>query len=387
MRNRCIVCEAPLWEKPLYACKNMPSVSQNLPTADTLSHDQPIHANMRQCMGCGLVQFDCDPVSYYKDSTRANERCASLTHLRETQYKYFIEHYHLQGKKIVEIGAGKGGFLKTLKECSQSSNYRVQEYGLEWNPNFVTIAREKEGVNMQQGDPECETTKIAGAPFDAFTSFAYPARLIHPNAMMQCIYKNTTKSAVGFIQVPSFEHLIQPGGFFDLTIDHIAYYDASSLQFLLQKNGFHLLEHGFVSNLYLYAIVQKRQPYDLQTAWADIEPLKKQFQDFVAENTKNQKKIAVWCAGHFAFVTLATTDTGSKIAYIIDKAPLKQNRYAPISHVPIVSPKHYTKEPVDMIIILAPLYIDEIVQEIRTLCGSHVKIAAMDYGKGIYRIS
>lgn len=374
-RKNCILCGAPLMKEPIYECKNMPATAQNLPSKKELKKDLPEQFNLCQCSGCGLIQFDCAPVSYYKDSTRAGERCEALIKLRQNQYSHLIEKYHLEGKKIIEIGAGKGGFLKTLKEMKE---YKIQEFGIESNQEFAKIAREKEGVNVMQGDSEDAGLCIKGGPFDAFVSFAYPARLVNPNGMMQQISNNTTDDAVGLIQVPSFEHLVKPGGFYDITRDHIAYYDEDTLRFLLQKNGFDVIEHGEVSQLYIYAIAKKRKSYNLRKAWADVELLAESVRRFIHNRTKGDKKVAVWCAGHFAFTVLSTTGIGDKISYIIDNAKFKQNCYAPASHVRIVGPEHYREEPVDTILILGPIYVDEIVDEIREKCSPDVDIATMD---------
>lgn len=382
MRKNCIVCGAKLIDNPIYVCRNMPAESQNLPDASSLNDDIPIDINLCQCSGCGLVQFDCDPVSYYKDSTRAGERCEALIELRKQQYTHLIETYCLQGKKILEVGAGKGGFLKTLREMSE---YSIQEFGIENNPEFVNIARNVEKVNMQQGDVECLETQIEGAPFDAFVTFAYPARLIDPNAMLQCVSRHLTRDAVGLVQVPSMEHLLKPGGFYDITRDHVAYYSEATLKFLLVKNGFDILEFGEVSELYIYAIVKKRKPYDLQTLWADVEPLADEVRKYVNKNTEKGKKLAVWCAGHFAFTVLSTAEIGNKVSYIIDNAEFKKGRYSPASHVPIVGPEHFFNEPVDTILILGPIYVNEIIGEIREKYDPKVNIAVMDR-RGLFEI-
>lgn len=374
MRTKCIVCGAPLFDEPLYVCSNMPANSQKLPSKEELETDRAVSFNFCQCSGCGLVQFDCDPVPYYRDSTRAGERCAALIKLRREQYKHLIETYHLQGKKILEVGAGKGGFLKTLKEMTE---YQVQEFGIENNPEFVHIAREVEGVNVRQGFIDSPDTHIEGAPFDAFVSFAYPARLIEPNEVFRGIYNNLTAEAVGLVMVPSLEHLLEPGGFYDITADHIAYYSEDTLRYMLQKNGFEVVEYGQISP-YDYAIVKKHRPHDLKKIWSDTEVLAQQVREFVSKSTEGNKKVAVWCAGHFAFTVLSAARIGDKISYIIDNAKFKQGFYAPVTHVPIVSAEHFQKEPVDTILILGPIYIDEIIQEIQKKCSSEVKIACMD---------
>lgn len=376
IRKKCIVCGMPLLENPIYVCRNMPANSQNLPDKGNLEQDQPVDYNLCQCSGCGLVQFDCEPVSYYLDSTRAGERSDVLVKMRKEQYKHLIETYHLQGKKILEIGAGKGGFLKTLMEMEE---FEIRGYGIENNPEFVKIACETEKVNVVQGNPENMDENLENGPFDAFTSFAYPARLLDPNKMLQGVSKNLVDGGIGLLQVASLEHLMRPGGFYDITVDHIAYYNEDTLRFLLQKNGFDVLEHGEIGKLYIYAIVRKRQPHDLNEFWKDVQPLAMKMKEHVNQAQENGKKVAVWCAGHFAFTVLSTTGIGEKISYIIDNAPFKQGHFAPASHVPIYGAEHFKEEPVDEIIILGPLYVDEIVREIKERCSSEVKIAV--FGK------
>lgn len=375
VRRKCIVCGGGFEENPLYLCKNMPAVSQNLPVRENLQNDHPIDLRLCRCRMCGLVQFDCDPVDYYKDSTRAGERCRALIRLRREQYAHLIETYHLQGKKILEVGAGKGGFLKTLKEMSQ---YAVHEYGVEYNRDFVDIARSVERVNVTWGDPEDPNLLLPEAPFDAFTSFAYPARLVRPNDMLTMVRNNLKEDGVGLVMVPSLEHLLKTGGFFDIVRDHIAYYSLETLEFLFQKNGFDVLERGEVAQIYIYMYVKKRGRISLAQIWSDVDFLMEQVKSFVVEERKNQRKVAVWCAGHFAFTVLSTGELGEDIEYIIDNADFKQNHYAPGSHVRIVGPEYYKKHPVQTILILGPLYIDEILDEIHVKCATDVKIATMD---------
>ncbi len=374
MRKRCILCGDLLFNRPLYVCKNMPSKSQDLPTKENVNLDKPIDFNLCQCKGCGLVQFDCEPVPYYLDSTRAGERSGVLIKMRQKQFEHLIESYNLKGKKIIEIGAGKGGFLRTLKEMTK---YDIKEYGIENNVGFVEIARKKEGVNVFRGNPEDENQLYIDGPYDAFVSFAYPARLINPNEMLRGVKKNLVDDAVGLIQVPSLEHLIRPGGFYDITADHIAYYSQDTLHFLLQRNGFDVLEQGEIG-LYNYAIVKNRQVINLKTIWSDVEALSKRICQFIDKSKSEGKKIAVWCAGHFAFTVLSTTGVGDSISYIIDNASFKQGCYAPASHVKIVGVDYFKYEPVDIIMILGPMYIDEIVSEIYVKIGKNVEIVTVE---------
>lgn len=382
MRDRCIVCGAKLLKENRYVCKNMPNEAQKLPTELELEEDNPVDYEVCQCSGCGLVQLNSEPVSYYKDSTRAGERCEALIKLRQEQFTHLIETYSLYGKKIFEIGAGKGGFLKTLCEMNQ---YQVFASGIENNPDFVKIAREREEVNVFEGYLSSEEMKIPGAPFDAFVSFAYPARLTDPNTVFRCMYNNLNDEGVGLVQVPSLEHLLENGGFFDITRDHIAYYDWKTLSYLLESNGFEIIEQGYVAKIYIYAIVRKRKKINFGQYWEEIDQKIDQVKKYVEKIRSEGKTLAVWCAGHFAFTVLSLANISNAVDYIIDNASFKQGRYSPASHVPIYGPEHFEKKPVDNILILGPIYIDEIIEEIKQKCSPDVRIMAMDI-KGLKEV-
>ena len=280
----------------------------------------------------------------------------------------------MKGKKIIEIGAGKGGYLRTLKDMTE---YNISEYGIENNIEFVKEAQGL-GVNVFQGDVENKEVDLPGAPYDAFVSFSYLARLINPNNMVSLIEKNLTENGIGYILVPSLEHLMNGTGYFDIVRDHIAYYDIETLRFLFTKNNFEILEYGNKLNLYTYVVVRKRKRLNIKKHWDYVENLIKKVQQYVSEKKNENKKIAVWCAGHYAFTVLSTTEIEENIDYIIDNAKIKQGHFAPGSKLPIVGPEHFNEAPVDVIMILGPIYIDEIVKEIRGKYSKKIEIVTLD---------
>lgn len=81
--------------------------------------------------------------------------------------------------------------------------------------------------------------------------------------------------------------------------------------------------------------------------------------------------------GHQGFTLASTAKLGNKVKYIIDSAPFKQGKFAPASHIPIVSPNEAKSNLPDVIIIMAPGYTDEIANIIKAEFGEHVEIAVM----------
>ena len=368
--KRCIACGAPLWETPLLTLDNMPASAQHMPDAQGVKEDRGLTLDLCQCMGCGLVQFDCEPVDYYRDVIRAGGFSKTMVELRRYQYKHLIDSYHLEGKKFIEVGCGQGEFLKVLSE------FPVEVHGIEHDPHLVELAR-AQGLDVTEGFTETEDTRFAGGLYDVFLSFNFLEHQPDPSTMLQAIYRNLEDDAMGLITVPSFEYIMDHNSYYELIRDHLAYYTFETLTPLLERNGFQVEECEVINRDTLSVIVRKRPQMDTENLLECYVNLKREMETYMKYLDAWDKKVAIWGASHQGFTLAATTKLGEKARYIIDSAPFKQGMFAPASHLPIVGPDHFHEHPVDAIIITAPGYTDEIAASIRQKIGTAVEIRAM----------
>ena len=368
--KRCIACGAPLWETPLLTLDNMPASAQHMPDAQGVKEDRGLTLDLCQCMGCGLVQFDCEPVDYYRDVIRAGGFSKTMVELRRYQYKHLIDSYHLEGKKFIEVGCGQGEFLKVLSE------FPVEVHGIEHDPHLVELAR-AQGLDVTEGFTETEDTRFAGGLYDVFLSFNFLEHQPDPSTMLQAIYRNLEDDAMGLITVPSFEYIMDHNSYYELIRDHLAYYTFETLTPLLERNGFQVEECEVINRDTLSVIVRKRPQMDTENLLECYVNLKREMETYMKYLDAWDKKVAVWGASHQGFTLAATTKLGERARYIIDSAPFKQGKFAPASHLPIVGPDHFHEHPVDAIIITAPGYTDEIAASIRQKFGTAVEIRAM----------
>ncbi|RGY99923.1 class I SAM-dependent methyltransferase [Clostridium sp. AM58-1XD] len=376
--RKCIACGGALFDEPLMRLDSMPSSAQNIPDEAEVKADEGISLELCQCSECGLVQFDCEPVDYYRDVIRAGGFSTTMVNLRREQYRHLIETYHLEGKRFIEVGCGRGEFLSVLTE------FPVKAYGIEHKKELVQIAREQ-GLNVTEGFTEYGNGTIEGAAFDCFLSFNFLEHQPCPNTMLQAIYNSLSEGGMGLVTVPSLEYILQYDGYYELIRDHIAYYTFESLRNLMENNGFEVLEEEMVNRDTISMIVgkapEKRQenpggrPYITgghKVTRLNAAGLKKS-REVISEEVNglidslhgDGRTAAIWGASHQGFTLAATTKLGEKVAYIIDSAPFKQGRFAPASHIKIVPPDHWKEEPVDAILIVAPGYTDEIAGIIR----------------------
>ena len=368
--KRCIACGAPLWETPLLTLDNMPASAQHMPDAQGVKEDRGLTLDLCQCMGCGLVQFDCEPVDYYRDVIRAGGFSKTMVELRRYQYKHLIDSYHLEGKKFIEVGCGQGEFLKVLSE------FPVEVHGIEHDPHLVELAR-AQGLDVTEGFTETEDTRFAGGLYDVFLSFNFLEHQPNPGVMLQSIYRNLTPEGMGLVTVPSFEYIMDHNSYYELIRDHLAYYTFETLTPLLERNGFQVEECEVINRDTLSVIVRKRPQMDTENLLECYVNLKREMESYMKYLDAWDKKVAIWGASHQGFTLAATTKLGERARYIIDSAPFKQGKFAPASHLPIVGPDHFHEHPVDAIIITAPGYTDEIAASIRRKFGTSVEIRAM----------
>ena len=250
----CIACRSKLPAKPVFKLENAPASAQNIPDAREVQDDKGMDLFLYQCGQCGLVQFDCQPVDYYRDVIRAGGLSVTMTNLRRSQYRHLIDTYHLEGKRFLEVGCGGGEFLKVLTE------FPAEIYGMEHRPDLVAKAR-KAGLQVWEEFPETADQVFGGkegpGSFDVFLSFNFLEHQPRPDVMLQAIYHNLTEDGMGLITVPALEYILEQGSYYELLRDHLAYYSFDTLRQLLERNGFAVLEEEMVNRDTISAIVKK----------------------------------------------------------------------------------------------------------------------------------
>ena len=163
----------------------------------------------------------------------------------------------------------------------------------------------------------------------------------------------------------------------------------------MEEAGFEVLEEEMVNRDTLSIIVRKKKlekngnyfegsRKNSQIKKADLSGLMesryvigREMAEF-AEGLKSRKlRLAMWGASHQGFTLASTTAIGGFAEYIMDSAPFKQGKYAPVSHLPIIAPDDFWKNPVHAILIAAPGYTEEIRGLIEGKFGKEIEVWAL----------
>lgn len=356
MEGLCRCCRAEIKGKPILFYKNMPKAAQFFPVKEELEDERGIDLKLYQCVRCGLIQLLDEPVSYYRDVIRTAGLSQELQLYRKDFFGKFVEKYKLEGKKIIEIGAGCGEFLSIMDTTGAVC------YGLEHLEGSVEVCRRK-GLKVSQGFVEGENTQLEHAPYDAFFIMNFLEHIPNPSEFLAGIANNLTDGGIGLVEVPNMDMVLEKMMFSEFISDHLMYFTEKSLRNLLEISGFEVISCERVWHDYvLSAVVKRRKGIQLDGFWGQLEKIRKETNEFLDFHLAGGKKTAVWGAGHQALAVLSLADLKNKVSFVVDSAPFKQNKYTPGTHIPIVSPEFLEvhKETIDAVLVMAASYSDEV---------------------------
>lgn len=368
----CRVCRAVL-PAPILQLDGMPGSAQCFPTVETVTDDLPQYIEIRECSGCGLVQIPSPPVPYFREVIRAAAFSPDMRDFRLNQFREWIDRYQLGGKKIVEIGCGKGEYLELLARSG------ICATGLEYAPDAVENCQQA-GLTVRRGFVESEMQRVPGAPYDAFVTLNFLEHWPDPVGSLRGIAASLDHHGVGLVEVPNFDMILDKGLYSEFIGDHLCYFTQRTLSFTLEAAGFDVLDCQVIWHDYIIsATVRRRQALNfgkLTTRCAEVKASLLRFIDLHGTG-----KVAVWGAGHQALAAIALSGIHDRLAYVIDSAPFKQGKFTPATHLPIHAPDILDQSPVTAIIVMAASYSDEVVAQIRVRWGARFALAVLrDFG-------
>jgi hypothetical protein len=175
--------------------------------------------------------------------------------------------------------------------------------------------------------------------------------------------------------------VLREGAFWDIYYEHCSYFTAGSLARLFRASGFE------IDDLYLdydgqYLIITA-YPADDQTAATldlenDLELLRRAFEEFrekcyiqidywrstIEQIVADGQKVVLWGSGSKAVAFLSTLKLTDQIEGVVDINPYKHGSYMPGTRQEILSPAFLRDYKPDIVIVMNPIYREEIQQSL-----------------------
>jgi len=203
-------------------------------------------------------------------------------------------------------------------------------------------------------------------------------------------FVRTIRSAIGnntdtlvFFEVPDVLRILREGAFWDIYYEHCSYFSAGSLARLFRSLDFDVIDLRLAYDGQ-YILLTARptdgptQPrfepeYDL----ADLAEAVAEFPRTCARQLgrwrrrlyadRSGRRPVVWGSGSKGVAFLTTLDAGECVEYVVDINPHRHGRYMPATGQPIVPPQFLADHPPGSIILMNPIYHDEVRRELDRL--------------------
>jgi hypothetical protein len=349
-----------------------------MPTRDIAVNFPKGDIALGRCSHCGFIantQFDPTVHNYSAQYEETQGFSPTFQEFHRRLAEEMIEKYDLHGKKVIEIGCGKGEFLSLVCEIGKNS-------GVGFDPAFVAER------NPSSGDAEVE-----------FVADFYSEKYGHVQGDFVCCkmtlehipdtsqFVRTVRRSVGdrydtvvFFQVPDMSRVLRDLAFWDVYYEHCSYFTADSLSLLFRESGFDVLDvwTDYDDQYLMITARPSRTPVDsLSVAKPDPGRLNQEIQYFTEHQAarmaswrskldavKNSgRKAVVWGSGSkgVAFLSALGLHTPNcDIEYVVDINPFREGKYMAGTGQEIVSPAFLKRYKPDLAIAMNPIYQPEI---------------------------
>jgi SAM-dependent methyltransferase len=389
----CTSCGGSEHLTTLYSLTDIPVQSTVLVNNEQAARDFPRgDLVLKWCGQCGLVfnaAFDPSRVSYSVDYEDAQGSSPTFNEFATQISRKWISRYGLAGGHVVEIGCGKGDFLRLM--CAEGGCS-----GTGYDPSFVRReARPGPDVSFH-----AEFFTDAHVPVNA-DFIVCRHTLEHVGAVAEFLglirraCGTNERIRLGF-EVPDLRRILQEGAFWDIYYEHASYFTAGSLARAFLFAGFDILDvRRAYGDQYLLLdaapVAETRRGLpaladDLEETALLVEQFRRragqQIQDYRTDFEgwkRDARRVAIWGSGSKAVGFLTTIGDPGIVNCVVDINAARDGRYMPGCRMPIVSPRELCGFRPDVVIIMNPIYRQEIGRdlgamglspEIRVLSGA-----------------
>lgn len=379
MRNTCPVCQSKSIQVFLEQ-KNVP-VHQNYLFTDQKAARNEARGNLSiaHCLSCGFVfnaSFDADSMTYDQNYENTQNYSPMFEGYIDEQINYLVEQKGMRDAKVIEIGCGKGDFLKRLVEKGNNS-------GIGFDPSYLGP------LNLFSGKlrfmREFYNEKHMDEKADLIICRHVIEHIPDPVAMLVSIRKalEPSKTVQVIFETPDVKWILRNGVIFDFFFEHCSYFSRQSIQQAFETAGFSIDSIKTIfGDQYLWV---ESKPSSMQQNSATfsaghshmkalVEEYSQSYEMWVKKwrdalkQAKEDGPIALWGAGAKGVTFANLFDPDQKIIdCVVDINPNKQGKFLPGTGHPIISPSELLDYRVRTLIPLNPNYIEEINDQIDKL--------------------
>lgn len=347
------------------------------------------------CAECGFVfnrAFDPDKLNYNANYENIQTCSPSFSGYVDALVEHLIRDRNIQNCRIVEVGCGKGEFLRKLVT---SDGARNSGYG--FDPAYVGPAIDLEGrlrFGTRYYDASCATI-----PADVVICRHVIEHVHEPLHLLRDIHKALANSddARVFFETPNVEWILAHQVVWDFFYEHCSYFSPDSLATALSVAGFMVdrIESVFGGQYLWLEATRVTETPTHEHKPGRVPQLALQFalnEKILVSKWKNRIQelgnsgpVVLWGAGAKGATLANLVDPGRElIAAVVDLNPTKQSRFIPGTGHRIISPEEIASLGIRTAVLMNPNYREEVVAILRDR-QLQVTLIALD-GAEIYEV-
>jgi len=339
--------------------------------------------DLTYCRTCGHLfnsSFDAERVEYSSDYENSLHYSGRFQAYAQALAEQLVERYGLRGKTVIEIACGQGDFLRLL--CSLGGNR-----GIGFDPSHAPGRSEASAGGDLTFIQDYYSEVYAGHRADLIACRHALEHIDRPTDFLRMLRRSIGEHPTAvFFEVPNALFTLNDLGIWDIIYEHCGYFSDASLREAFRRSGFYvdrtsvefggqfLTLHGFPSEA---EAPSGAPPPDLgdkvarfARAYADkVEGWRSRLADL----ERRGAHAVVWGAGSKGVTFLNVLKAGEEVDCLIDLNPHKHGRYIPGSGHQVRSPATLRDHQPDVVIVMNPLYADEIERDLRAM-GIDAKI-------------
>ncbi len=353
---------------PVHSCL---LVDQRTAALEFPTHD----LRLGYCRRCGFITntvFDPTVHNYSQQYEETQGFSPTFSRFARSLAQRLVEQHHLRGKTVLEIGCGKGEFLVLLCELGAAR-------GIGIDPSYIPERTRSQAAARIEFIRDFYGPQYAHLTAD-FVCCRHTLEHIAPTGEFVRALRASLDGrpeTVVFFELPETLRILREGAFWDIYYEHCSYFTPGSLARLFRAAGFDVsaLELAYDDQYILLTATPAPQPTaarleledDLQAthqALADFarrcgERLAR-WRSYLSQAADEGRRVVLWGSGSKAVAFLTTLGVRDEIEYVVDINPHKHGCYLPVSGQRIVGPEFLREYRPDAVIVMNPIYCDEI---------------------------
>lgn len=169
------------------------------------SRNRETEVRVVRCKDCGLIYANPMPI-FPKEDLQRNYSIEYHTRPDQSEYNNAEYRYrrlveYKSGGSILDVGCGKGYFLKVCSEGGWNA------YGVDISPEAANFAREKFGLDVFSG--ELQDASIASESFDVIAANEVLEHLREPVSFLAEVYRILKRDGLFIVTVPNEDSIVR----------------------------------------------------------------------------------------------------------------------------------------------------------------------------------